>query len=93
MNIARDLFEVVSCGEMKWAFGGENDKREYLNSTEFYEEKEDNWTMSSPMNEKKSQHSAVVFRDNFYIFGGMNKTLYLNTAEVFDTVMQQFTFV
>ena len=93
MNVARDMFEVVSCGEMIWAFGGENDKGEYLNSTEFYDEKEDKWTVSSLMNEKRSQHSAVAFRDNIYILGGMNKTSYLNTAEVFDTEMQQFTIV
>merc|ERR1739838_1061913 len=93
MNVARKWFVVVSCNEKLWVFGGENDEGEYLNSTEFYDEKKDKWTMSTPMNEKRCRHSAVAFRDKIYILGGWNKTSVLNTAEVFDTVTQQFTFI
>merc|ERR1739838_1260373 len=93
MNVARESFVVVSCGEKIWSFGGLSDKGEHLNSNEFYDEKKDKWTMSSPMNEKRSEHSAVAFRDKIYILGGSNGTSVLNTAEVFDTVTQQFTFV
>jgi len=92
MNIERRWFVVVSCGGFMWASGGKNDINERLNSTEFYDEKNDKWTMSSPMNEKRSSHSAVAFRDKIYILGGVNST-YLNTAEIFDTTTQQFTSI
>ena len=85
MNAPRSHFVAVSSGDFIWAFGGLHD-----NSTEFYDEKKDVWTMTTPMIEERHSHSAVAFRHNIYVLGGWNG-FYLNTAEIFDTLTHQFS--
>ena len=93
MNVGRVDFVVVSCGNLIWTFGGLNVEGEVLNSSEFYEEKKNKWTMTTPMIEKRRSHSAVAHLNNIYLIGGKNETSTLNSAEVFDIVTQQFSLM
>ena len=70
MNVQRKALAVVSCGEYLWAFGGSNHEDEALNSSKIYDENKDMWTMSIPMIERRSCHSAVAFRSYIYVLGG-----------------------
>ena len=68
-------------------FGCCDSSNKLLDSSEFYDENKDMWTMSTPMIQRRSRHSAVAFRSNIYLLGGSK----VNTIEIFDTMMQQFT--
>ena len=94
MKVARKHFCLVSCGKFIWAFGGENDYEEELNSTEYYDEFVDEWTLSTPMIKKRRHHAAVSFRDRIFVIGGCNRyDGVFNTTEVFDINTKQFTFL
>ena len=93
MNDQRRSFAVVSCGEYIWAFGGRDPKDEALDSIEFYDERNDLWTLSFPMFSERFDHSAVAFRNNVYLLGGKNGQTSLNSIEVFDTVAEQITCI
>ena len=43
------------------------------------------------MIERRCSHSAVAHLNKIYLIGGRNETSKLNSAEVFDTVTQQFS--
>ena len=49
MNVGRECFVVVLCGNHIWAFCGRNVEGEVLNSSEFYDEKKEKWTMTTSM--------------------------------------------
>ena len=92
MSEERVNFQIVSFGKFFWAIGGWNEN-ETLNSTEYYDDVTDHWTKSTPMLEKRAKHSAVAFREQIFIIGGVNAVHVggLRTAEVLDTKTKQFT--
>ena len=93
MKEAREEFQIVSCGKFIWAIGGDS-LDGILRSTEYYDEVIDKWTLSTPMLEKRCDHSAVAFRDKIYVLGGYNWEVgRLRTAEVLDTKTKQFSFI
>ena len=93
MNVGRVDFVVVSCGNYVWAFGGRNVEKEVLNSSEFYDEIKNKWTITIPMIEGRCSHSAVDHLNIIYFIGGRNETSKLQSAEVFDTITQQFSLM
>ena len=93
MNVKRKNFLVVSCRNYIWAFGGRNAEGEVLNSSEFYDENKEKWTMTTLVIKRRFSHSAVANLNNIYLIGGKNETLTLNSAEVFNIVTQQFSLM
>ena len=92
MKVDRIDFPVVSCGKYMWALGGKNSSLNSLNSTEYYDNITDEWTLSTPMKEKRFYHASVAFRDNILVIGGWNSIDDpLNTAEILDTKLNQFS--
>ena len=72
-------------------FGCCDSSNKLLDSSEFYDENKDMWTMSTPMIQRRSRHSAVAFRSNIYLSGCTEDQVKIITAVIFDTVTQQFT--
>ena len=98
MNEARRNFQAVSCGNLIWAIGGRapfsSVKGKVLNSTEFYNDVTDKWTISTPMIESRHGHSAVAFREDIYVLGGGNNHVSrIRSAEKLDTTSEQWTAI
>ena len=90
---ARKEFQIVSCGKFMWVIGGQC-WNGILQSTEYYDEVIDKWTLSTPMLEKRKDHCAVAFREKIYVLGGFNREIgRLRTAEVLDTKAKQFSHI
>jgi len=96
MNIARINFQVVSCGKLIWAIGGGNFNGT-LNTTEYFDDINNKWTNSTPMIERREDHSAVAFREKIYIIGGYSymygRLNFSRFAEVLDSKTKQFTAI
>ena len=61
-------------------------------STDYY--KGGYWTPSVLKMELRASHIAVAFHNLIYIVGGLNKNVVsLNTAEVFNTKIHQFSLI
>ena len=93
MNEARLEFQMVSCGKYIWVLGGKTLFGSVLNTTEYYDDVNDKWTMFNPMIEERYGHSAVAFREDVYVVGGHDGVKFLRSSEKLDTTNRQWTAI
>ena len=75
MQSPRHEFAVVSCNDVIYAIGGENDDFNALKSVEKYDCAEDKWIYVKEMKIERRRHSACAMKDKIFVVGGINANL------------------
>lgn len=68
-----------------YAIGGYNGITQ-LNSAEYYDPRDDKWTIIAPMNSHRSALNVAVIENRLYALGGYDGEHFLSSIETYDHV-------
>ena len=92
MNNARCLMSTAVHQGRIYAIGG-YDRRSRLNSIEYFDPKENTWTLLSPMTNARCGHTSVTYGDKIYVIGGFGSDEEdLSSVEVYEIEAQEWTW-
>ena len=96
IKIKRELFAVVHYLNKVWIIGGKKHdrNRKRLNTVKVYDPVRKNQILSPiKLNEARSDHKAIVYKNKLFVFGGYGKDRFLNSVEMFSPENQKFVMV